>query len=210
MGAHAHALSDEPRERALATPNYREAAGIGVIQSLALLAGISRSGVTTVGGLLRGLSHEDAAKCAFPVGHPVILAAGVLKLPTLAGPQGDGVHGQILVGALVAGVAVRRPTDPPGQSQPATVPRAGLARRQRSAPEPCQDERQGRERKDRLHSSNRTHQLSITTHPCGEDVRRRGGWYRADDDDAVERDAPDTEHSGDAARRERENTELEN
>ncbi|MGW4337964.1 undecaprenyl-diphosphate phosphatase [Rhodococcus koreensis] len=105
VGAPPHAVSDEPRERALAALTYREAAGIGMIQSLALLAGISRSGVTMVGGLLRGLSHEDAAKFAFLLATPVILAAGVLKLPTLAGPQGDGMHGQILVGALVAGVA---------------------------------------------------------------------------------------------------------
>ncbi|MBC2638235.1 MULTISPECIES: undecaprenyl-diphosphate phosphatase [unclassified Rhodococcus (in: high G+C Gram-positive bacteria)] len=99
------ALPDRPRERPLDALNYPEAAGIGVIQSLALLAGISRSGVTIVGGLLRGLSHEDAAKFAFLLATPVILAAGVLKLPTLAGPQGAGIHGQILVGALVAGVA---------------------------------------------------------------------------------------------------------
>ena len=108
MGAHtvgAHAMPDEPAERDLSTLNYREAAGIGLIQSLALLAGISRSGVTMVGGLLRGLSHEDAAKFAFLLATPVILAAGVLKLPMLAGPQGDGIHGQVVVGALVAGVA---------------------------------------------------------------------------------------------------------
>ncbi|MFD9664779.1 undecaprenyl-diphosphate phosphatase [Rhodococcus sp. NPDC059968] len=101
----AHTLPDRPSERPLGDLNYREAAGIGAIQSLALLAGISRSGVTMVGGLLRGLSHEDAAKFAFLLATPVILAAGVLKLPTLAGPQGEGMHGQILVGALVAGVA---------------------------------------------------------------------------------------------------------
>ncbi len=40
------AVSDEPRERPLDALNYREGAGIGVIQSLALLAGIGRSGVT--------------------------------------------------------------------------------------------------------------------------------------------------------------------
>ncbi|WP_353962921.1 undecaprenyl-diphosphate phosphatase [Streptomyces sp. NBC_01571] len=35
---------------------------MGLFQTLALLAGISRSGTTMVGGLLRGLDHEDAAK----------------------------------------------------------------------------------------------------------------------------------------------------
>ncbi|MGL6235030.1 MAG: undecaprenyl-diphosphate phosphatase [Segniliparus sp.] len=81
------------------------AAGIGAAQSLALFAGISRSGVTMVGGLVRGLSHEDAAKFAFLLATPVILAAGVLKLPELAGPQGQAVLAQALVGSLVAAVA---------------------------------------------------------------------------------------------------------
>ena len=85
--------------------SYLEAGGIGVAQCLALLAGISRSGVTMVGGLIRGLDHEDAAKFAFMLATPVILAAGLLKLPTLAGPQGDGILGQAFVGAVVAGVA---------------------------------------------------------------------------------------------------------
>lgn len=79
-----------------------EAAGIGLAQSLALLAGISRSGVTMVGGLLRGLDHEDAAKFAFLLATPIILAAGVLKLPELAGPAGDGIGGQVLAGSAVA------------------------------------------------------------------------------------------------------------
>ncbi|MGH3726403.1 MAG: undecaprenyl-diphosphate phosphatase [Mycobacterium sp.] len=85
--------------------SYVDAGSIGLAQSLALLAGISRSGVAMVGGLLRGLDHEDSAKFAFLLATPVILAAGVLKLPTLAGPQGDGILGQVLVGSLVAAVA---------------------------------------------------------------------------------------------------------
>lgn len=79
-----------------------EAGGIGLTQSLALLAGISRSGVTMVGGLIRGLDHEDAAKFAFLLATPIILAAGVLKLPDLAGPAGHGILGQVLAGSAVA------------------------------------------------------------------------------------------------------------
>ena len=54
---------------------------IGASQILALLPGISRSGVAMVAGLTRGLSHEDAARFSFLLATPVILAAGVLKLP---------------------------------------------------------------------------------------------------------------------------------
>ena len=91
--------------RRLATLHYGEAAVIGLFQTFALLAGISRSGISMVGGLARGLSHRDAARFSFLLATPVILAAGVLKLPALAGPAGAGIHGQVLVGALVAGLA---------------------------------------------------------------------------------------------------------
>jgi undecaprenyl-diphosphatase len=77
---------------------------VGSAQILALLPGISRSGVTMVAGLLRGLSHEDAARFSFLLATPVILAAGLLKLPDLAGPLGHGVHGQILLGSLLSGI----------------------------------------------------------------------------------------------------------
>jgi undecaprenyl-diphosphatase len=82
-----------------------EAVFVGASQCLALLPGISRSGVSMVAGLLRGLSHEDAARFSFLLATPVILAAGVLKLPDLFGPLGAGVRGQVLAGSLAAFVA---------------------------------------------------------------------------------------------------------
>ncbi|WP_433601298.1 undecaprenyl-diphosphate phosphatase [Nocardia sp. CA-135953] len=97
------ATAEEPT--GLGDLSVKDALIIGVSQAGALFAGISRSGMTMVGGLLRGLDHEDAAKFAFLLATPVILAAGVLKLPTLAGPQGDGILGQVLVGSIVAGGA---------------------------------------------------------------------------------------------------------
>ena len=89
----------------LARLGWVEATVVGAAQILALLPGISRSGATMVAGLLRGLSHEDAARFAFLLATPVIAAAGVLKLPELAGPAGHGILGQVLVGSLVAGIA---------------------------------------------------------------------------------------------------------
>jgi undecaprenyl-diphosphatase len=77
---------------------------VGSAQILALLPGISRSGVSMVAGLVRGLSHEDAARLSFLLATPVILAAGVLKLPDLAGPLGAGVRGQVLAGSIVSGL----------------------------------------------------------------------------------------------------------
>jgi undecaprenyl-diphosphatase len=91
--------------RQLATLKLRDGFTIGIAEILALLAGISRSGVTMAAGLVRGLSHEEAARFSFLLATPVILAAGVLKVPDLFGPLGNGVRGQILVGSIVAGVA---------------------------------------------------------------------------------------------------------
>jgi undecaprenyl-diphosphatase len=91
--------------RQLETLSYREGFVIGLFQSLALLAGISRSGVTMVAGLLRGMDHEDAAHFSFLAATPVILAAGVYKLPDLAGHLGDGIRGQVLAGSVAAGLA---------------------------------------------------------------------------------------------------------
>jgi undecaprenyl-diphosphatase len=77
---------------------------IGSAQILALAPGISRSGVTMVGGMLRGLAREDAARFSFLLATPVILAAGVLKLPDLTGSLGNGVRGQVLFGSVLSGV----------------------------------------------------------------------------------------------------------
>ena len=58
-----------------------------------------------VAGLTRGLDHEDAANFSFLLATPVILLAGLYKLPSLMGHLGQGVRSQTLVGALCAGVA---------------------------------------------------------------------------------------------------------
>jgi undecaprenyl-diphosphatase len=99
------ATTTRSRGRQLTTLEYGEAAIIGLFQTLALFAGISRSGVTMVAGLFRGLDHEDAARFSFLLATAVIFAAGVLKLPTLAGSAGSQIHGQIIVGMLTAGLA---------------------------------------------------------------------------------------------------------
>jgi undecaprenyl-diphosphatase len=95
----------EQSDERISRLSYQDAIVIGAAQILALLAGISRSGVTMAGGLLRGLDNEDAARFAFLLATPVILAAGVLKVPSLAGPAGAHVHGQVAIGFIVCGIA---------------------------------------------------------------------------------------------------------
>jgi len=95
----------EATEQSLAAVKFRDAGLIGVFQTASLLAGISRSGITLVGGLFCKLSHQDAARFSFLLATPIILLAGLYKIPDLLGPNGDGVRPQILVGSLVAGLA---------------------------------------------------------------------------------------------------------
>jgi undecaprenyl-diphosphatase len=105
--AGAERVADEPNDPAgsdarIAASGFGRTTLIGASQVLALLPGISRSGVTMATGLLRGFSHEDAARFAFLLATPVILAAGVLKVPDLFGPLGDGIRGQVLAGSAAS------------------------------------------------------------------------------------------------------------
>lgn len=78
---------------------------IGTAQIGALFAGISRSGITMVSGLYSGLNHEDAARFSFLLATPIIFGAGLYKLPDFFSNLDAGMRGQILAGALAAGVA---------------------------------------------------------------------------------------------------------
>lgn len=78
---------------------------IGLAQVFALIAGISRSGITIVSGLFSGLDYEDSARFSFLLATPIILAAGFYKLPDFFGSNGNGVRSQVLVGAIVAFIA---------------------------------------------------------------------------------------------------------
>jgi undecaprenyl-diphosphatase len=101
------AVGGQPRDaedRRLAGMGYGKAIVIGAVQVFALLPGISRDGMVTVTGMFRGLSREDAVRYSFLLSAPVILAAGVLKIPDLFGPLGVGIHGQVLAGSLLSGL----------------------------------------------------------------------------------------------------------
>jgi undecaprenyl-diphosphatase len=97
-------VGEDDDERIANTVSWGQGFTVGAAQAIALIPGFSRSGAAMGGGLLVGLSHKDAARFAFLLATPIILAAAVLKLPELAGPEGNGVRGPALVGALCAAV----------------------------------------------------------------------------------------------------------
>jgi undecaprenyl-diphosphatase len=88
--------------RRLETLQYREAAWIGLGESTALIAGVSRDGVVMATGLARGLDNADAARYGFLLATPIILAAGLIKIGDLLGPNGGG---GVRLAALIAAAA---------------------------------------------------------------------------------------------------------
>jgi len=91
--------------RRLDTMEFREAGVIGVAQSSALIAGISRDGVVMTAGLARGLDNADAARFGFLLATPPILAAGLLKYGDLTGPLGNyGVRRAAVIAAVCAAI----------------------------------------------------------------------------------------------------------
>ena len=90
--------------RRIESLEFKEAAGIGVAESAALIAGISRDGMCMTGGLMRGLDNSDTARFAFLLATPPILLAGGYELKDLLGPDGDGIRGASVIAAVFAAI----------------------------------------------------------------------------------------------------------
>lgn len=89
----------------IAQLTWWQGARTGTVQALSLIPGFSRSGASMAGSLLAGLSNEDAANFSFLLATPLILAAGLLKLPELASPQNHALLGPSLIGAVCAALS---------------------------------------------------------------------------------------------------------
>jgi undecaprenyl-diphosphatase len=98
----ARILEGEVDARIAGKLSWRQAVFIGSAQAAGLVPGLSRSGFSMGGGLLAGLSNEDAARYGFLLATPIIGAAAALKLPELLGPTGNGVRGPALAAAIAA------------------------------------------------------------------------------------------------------------
>jgi undecaprenyl-diphosphatase len=83
--------------------SFPQAGGIGVAQILALIPGLSRSGVTMVAGLLAGLDYETAARFSFLLATPIIGAAALLEVHKLTA-GGHGLLHQAALGFVAAAV----------------------------------------------------------------------------------------------------------
>jgi len=87
----------------LADMSWRGALLIGLLQSAALIPGISRSGATMVGGLLIGLHHRASAHFSFLIATPIIFGAAVLEVPKLL-REGAHINGVAWAAGAAAGI----------------------------------------------------------------------------------------------------------
>lgn len=87
----------------LSSLTWKEATIVGIAQALALIPGISRSGVTMVGALGVRLNYEDAARFSFLLGTPLIFLAGALEIPQLFGQSAQTLE-LVFVGMVISGV----------------------------------------------------------------------------------------------------------
>jgi len=78
---------DESKRFSLEKINLKNAFFIGVAQAFALIPGVSRSGITIVAGLTRGMKRADAARFSFLLGTPVIAGATLMEAVNLVGKE---------------------------------------------------------------------------------------------------------------------------
>ncbi|HVM73405.1 MAG TPA: undecaprenyl-diphosphate phosphatase [Candidatus Paceibacterota bacterium] len=90
-------------DRKLARMSWMQAFTIGLAQCLALIPGLSRTGVTMAAGLGNGFSRDNAARYSFLLATPVIFAAALLKVPRIITHHGE--WSPALVGFCAAFIA---------------------------------------------------------------------------------------------------------
>jgi undecaprenyl-diphosphatase len=89
-------------ERDVRDLTLRDALLIGLAQALALIPGVSRSGITLVAGMALGLRRDAAARFSFLLAVPAIGAAGVFELPKVL--AAEGISGAALSAGLLAAI----------------------------------------------------------------------------------------------------------
>ena len=93
-----------PEQKTMDEVGLRGAFGIGCAQALALMPGVSRSGITISAARVLGLTRDEAARLSFLLLAPIVLGAVLLKGVTdfLLGELPTGWEGPFLVGTLAA------------------------------------------------------------------------------------------------------------
>jgi len=92
--------------RGIASLTFRDAMAIGCAQAIALIPGVSRSGITITTGIFKNLTREASARFTFLLSTPIIAGATAKKIFDLRhSPIPSGEFTGLWVGAVVSGVA---------------------------------------------------------------------------------------------------------
>jgi undecaprenyl-diphosphatase len=94
------------RNRLIDSTSWLDAVLIGIFQVFALFPGISRSGSTISGGMLRGLDRPSAARFSFLMAIPVMAAAGALAVYDLAASPGLLIQLPVYLAGFFSAAAV--------------------------------------------------------------------------------------------------------
>jgi undecaprenyl-diphosphatase len=93
-----------PQRRDMNDLGIRDALLIGMGQALALIPGVSRSGITLVAAMALGMRRDAAARFSFLLSVPAVAAAGVFELPDVLAARDIGAPA-LVVGLVVAAVS---------------------------------------------------------------------------------------------------------
>src|SRR5687768_8156291 len=92
------------RKREVASIGIHDAIIIGIAQAIALMPGVSRSGITMTAGLALGLTRQSAARFSFLLSLPIVLLAGALKMAQLALSPEPAHWPTLVLAAALSGV----------------------------------------------------------------------------------------------------------
>lgn len=82
--------------------SWKDVLWVGIAQTVALIPGVSRSGITITAGRLLGFSRSDSARISFLLSTPIIFGAALNQLPDI---RSEGLSAQLVVGILVSAVS---------------------------------------------------------------------------------------------------------
>lgn len=75
---------------------------IGLFQAIAIIPGVSRSGITITAGLLKNFNRANAARFSFLLSTPIIMGSAILKLPELIN---TGINTSLAIGILASAIS---------------------------------------------------------------------------------------------------------
>lgn len=94
------AEKSDKNDNSIGKMSFKQSFIIGIYQAVALLPGVSRSGITISGGLFSGLTREDAGRYAFLLSMPIIALAALADLPHII----SGEFKSQMIGVFLAGM----------------------------------------------------------------------------------------------------------